>query len=84
MSINDAIYPVLDFTGDTVAVTVSRAEIMRHAFVVHHHDRFPGFGSRVSLAIRQVAPGCYQSVSSVVGYPLILVFMSELTEFDCT
>ena len=84
MSINDAIYPAIDFLGDTVAVTESRAEIMRHSFIVHHHDRFPGFRSGVSLAIRQVAPRGYQSVSGMVGYPSILKMMSEWIKLDCT
>lgn len=43
MGVNDTIYPILDFAGYAIAVAESRAEIMRHSFIVHPHDRFPAF-----------------------------------------
>lgn len=43
MSSNDAIYPILDFAGYAMAISFSRAEVVRHPFIVEHHDRFPIF-----------------------------------------
>lgn len=56
MSFNNTIYPVFDFAGYALAVAQSRAEIVRHSFIVDPHDRFPAFGSTFSLIVQQVPP----------------------------
>ena len=65
--------PVINFASYTVAVTQSRAKIVRHSFLVDPHYRFPLFRYRFSLTIRQVAPSFDQSISGMIGHPTVLL-----------
>ena len=66
-------YPVINFASYTVAVTQSRAKIVRHSFLVDPHYRFPVSRYGFSLTIRQVAPSFNQSISGMIGHPTVLL-----------